>query len=282
MMWFLIIYSAVLFSLASLNAQEDTTRKNLGHPFRRGIHRKRLRRQQQRKKQQEERNNQSPHVSVTTKVHPVGQAGSLLTKEQHPAISTEQIEQKNLHENNKIEFEQVKVLERAQEAKSTTKLSYPISSLYPKNVKDNTNENIEVNFNKTEFNNFLSWIESIFHVSFITGDALNPTPKDLTKLGGNTITYQTNRPLSKKQVWRLFLNFLELFNLSAIPYEYEDDHPTSFNIIPSPQSKRAALPSFIGTDYKELPDDDTRIRYVYFVQNAQVNSIYNVILDMIS
>ena len=156
-------------------------------------------------------------------------------------------------------------------------LQRSLNSLLPKEAVHNAYDTIEVNLEKTDVLNLLEWIKKIFKINFLSGDALNPPGPG--KIAGNLITYKTHTSITKREVWDLFLKFLDLFNVTLIPTHYLDGHPTSFNIVPADAANQSPLPVFIGVKWQDLPENDTKIRYVYFIQNSQLATLNAIAQD---
>lgn len=170
----------------------------------------------------------------------------------------------------------------AHEKEELQRLERPVTALYPKLATSDPTDTIEVNLQETDFLNFLQWIESIYQVKFISGDDLNPAGETTPKAAGKKITYKTHAPLTKKQVWDLFLELIYLFGLTPIANAYEQDYPTRFTLLSNQAAKNAAVPAFVGLDWRKIPTIDSVIRYVYFVENSQVAAIFNIVKDLVS
>lgn len=160
------------------------------------------------------------------------------------------------------------------------------NNLWPWQAIYDTTNLISVNLDKTELLNFLQWIEAIFKVKFLTGDSVTPSAPG--KVSGNLITYKTHKPMTKREVWDLFLNLLDLFGLTLVATHYTDylhtsetadDYPDSYTVMPTDMANQAALPSFVGIDWQALPNNDTKIRYVYFVENGPAADLANLVQD---
>lgn len=153
-----------------------------------------------------------------------------------------------------------------------------VSSLIPKEAYD-TEEVISVNLDNTPLPNLLAYMEGLIKVKFLSGDAINPPPQAAGKITGNLISYKTHKPMSKKSVWELFLNFLDLFGLTLVATHYTDNYPDSYTAMPLDAANQAPLPAFVGVDWKSLPDNDIKIRYVYFVENGPAANLSNIVQD---
>ena len=100
----------------------------------------------------------------------------------------------------------------------------------------------------------------------------------LQPLAGTRITFKSNVPLTLKQAWEYGLTFIEMAGFSVIPATL----PRTYRITVSaskdkPSANREPLPTFIGTDPALLPNNDTKIRYVYFAENAELPTIIQII-----
>jgi general secretion pathway protein D len=181
--------------------------------------------------------------------------------------------------------ELTKVLEEAEkrpDGRKATEYTPPEISIRPATANDV--EKIDVNFDKADLSNILSWISNLFKVSFLTDDALNPVPQR----GGKTytvadkkITFKTHVPLTKRQVWDLFLTFLDLWGISI----QRTSHPEIYQIVPTDNTApnsvtKGSIPAYIGTNWEDLPDSDVYIRYVYFVKNASLSTLQTILNDL--
>lgn len=143
---------------------------------------------------------------------------------------------------------------------------------------DEGGELLELNFKDAEMSVLIGYIEKKFGVTFILDDQLNPPPQGGKKLLGTKLTFRTHQPLTKREVWDIFLTFLDMAGLGIQPggsprvYRVTATDPKSpFTV------SRGALPTYIGVDYSVIPNNDQRIRYVYFVENTSLDVIKNVI-----
>lgn len=150
-------------------------------------------------------------------------------------------------------------------------------TLFPKALDQDDKETIEVNLDKIDLPNLLTFISNVFSIQILTGDAT--TPPSAGKVSGNLITYKTHTPLTKRQLWDLFLRFLDILNLTLIPNAYDDSYPVAFTVVPLDASNATPLPVLLGINWRELPENDTKIRYVYFVENSQLATLNNIAQD---
>lgn len=149
--------------------------------------------------------------------------------------------------------------------------------VYPRDASDDIEDKIEVNLEAADLQNVLDWISSTMHVSFLSDDNINPSGK--YKAGGHSITFKTNTPLTKKKVWDLFLSWLDMVGLAVVP----GSHTDFYKIVSTTDDKaplyanRSPLPSYINVHWKDLPENDTRIRYVYLLENTTVAMLQDII-----
>jgi general secretion pathway protein D len=143
----------------------------------------------------------------------------------------------------------------------------------PITIKEEDEDSIELNFENADLQNFVKQIEDIFEVTFISDDALSPLPQGKKTIKNNKISFKTNIPLSKKEAWNLFVTFLDIAGFAITPQA----DPKIFRITTIEAARKAPLPTFIGVDYKTLPDTDELIRYVYFLENASTETIMGIV-----
>ena len=141
-------------------------------------------------------------------------------------------------------------------------------------------ETIDFNFENTSLEQLVNYVADVFHYQFISPEILDPLPQGEKKIKGNLVSFKTNRSLSKKEAWDLFLTFLNMAGFGVTP----DPQPNTFRILSFDAAKRAPLPTFIGIDPNSIPDDiassDQLIRYVYFIENTTVKALKPIIDQM--
>lgn len=135
---------------------------------------------------------------------------------------------------------------------------------------------IDLNFENADLQNMVDYIAELFEVSFIPDDAVKPMLQTGKGVSGNKITFRTEKPMTKRAVWSIFTTFLDMTGLSVA----ETPVQTIFRITSAPNANKLPLQAFIGVSPDLLPDNDNRIRYVYFLANATVDSIKPIIDQM--
>lgn len=154
--------------------------------------------------------------------------------------------------------------------------------LNPWDIGD-ADELVEFEFEDADLSSFIRYIQERFELTFILDDDIQPTPKGGKNVLGTKVSFKTHKPLTKKDAWAVFLKFLDMAGLTVVPgpgaYTYLIN-PTA-NDATSPLSlAKTPLPIFIGTNPDMLPDNDTYIRYVYFVRDANQDVIRSIIDSM--
>lgn len=134
---------------------------------------------------------------------------------------------------------------------------------------------IEFNFEGASLKNLIQQIEAIFDVTFITDDAINPLPKAAggAAIEGNKITFKTNEPLTKQQAWDLFITFLDVSGFALT----QQATPNMYRIKPTQNAYTSTLRTFIGTSIDELPESDEIVRFMYFIENSEIDTLKPII-----
>jgi|GEM_PF-2379305 len=138
---------------------------------------------------------------------------------------------------------------------------------------------VEFLFDNAELSTLLQYVEERFNVIFILDDAIQPLPTGGKSIVGTKISFKTHKPLSRKDAWNLFVTFLDMAGLAPAPGPGKN----VYKLMPSQDPKAARnvthspLPTFIGVDPSLIPNNDVRIRYIYFVENASLDVVTNVI-----
>ncbi len=139
-------------------------------------------------------------------------------------------------------------------------------------------ETIEFYFENTDLQNVATQVSQLYNVTFIMDDIITPLASGNKALKGNKLSFKTHKPLNKKEGWNLFLTFLDIAGFAIVP----DADPKIFRITTVQKAQRAAIPSFIGVTPESLPDSDQMIRYVYFIENINPETLKGIIDQMLS
>lgn len=140
-------------------------------------------------------------------------------------------------------------------------------------------ERVEMNFENKELSELLRFLSQNLNVTFILDDDVEPARAEgLQPIGGTKITFKSHVPLTLKQAWEIGQTFLEMSGFSVIPATL----PRTYRVTASaskdkPSANREPLPTFIGTDPELLPNNDSKIRYVYFAENAELPTVIQII-----
>lgn len=141
-------------------------------------------------------------------------------------------------------------------------------------------ETIDFNFENTSLQQLVEYIADVFHYQFISPEILSPLPQGDKSIKGNLISFKTNRSLSKKEAWNLFLTFLNMAGFGVTP----DPQPNTYRILAFDTAKRSPLPTFIGIDTNSLPEElissEQLIRYIYFIENTTIEALQPIVEQM--
>jgi general secretion pathway protein D len=134
-------------------------------------------------------------------------------------------------------------------------------------------EKIELNLEDSDLENFAKQIEQLFDVTFVPDDIVIPMLSGKKAVKGNKITFRSNKPLKKSDVWSFFLTALDLAGLALVPMP----QPQFFRITKIDDARKSPIPVYIGVSPDTLPDNDQLIRFVYFIEEGSLTTIKNVI-----
>jgi len=134
-------------------------------------------------------------------------------------------------------------------------------------------EKVEFNFEDIDLQTIVTYIQEQFNITFITDDMIQPTPPGSRPLKGNKVSFKTNKLLSKREAWDLFVTFLHMAQFAIIP----GTNPKQFRIKTITDAKRSPLMTYIGIDHALLPSNDELIRYIYFVENSSLDTITTIV-----
>ncbi|MGB8468117.1 MAG: secretin N-terminal domain-containing protein [Candidatus Babeliales bacterium] len=137
---------------------------------------------------------------------------------------------------------------------------------------------IEINLENSDLQNIIAWISAQYHVSFVSEETLQPLPAGSKTITGNSIIFHSHKSLSKKEMWDLFITFLDLYGLTLVATAHADIYKIKITEPNKAQSaNKTALPSYINVHWKNLPQDDMRIRYIYFVKNSTLAALQGIV-----
>jgi general secretion pathway protein D len=134
-------------------------------------------------------------------------------------------------------------------------------------------QSIELHLENADLSILVSQIAEIFGRKFLTDDMIDPLPADGRSVKGNKITFKTHHPLSKNEVWNIFLSLMEMAKFAVVPQEEFG----VYRITSQDKAKHGPLNTFIGVSASALPENDELIRYVYFVENTNLDTLKPII-----
>lgn len=176
-----------------------------------------------------------------------------------------------------------KVIRKTQKTTSTSTPKKNSPSVYLDSYTEpwrdmNPDEKISMQFDNADLVFLLDYLERAFNITFILDDNIKPPSPNARLVSGNKVTFKSQVPLNRQQIWELGNTFLEMAGLAIVPLPT----PRTYRVMASaaqgtaPSANREPLPTFIGTDIDSLPQTG-KIRYVYFVENADTATIKSVV-----
>ena len=152
------------------------------------------------------------------------------------------------------------------------KESKPDEKQTPK-VSDADEPAIEFNFENADLETLINQVADLFDLTFVADDSITPMLANTRSVRGNKISFKTQRTLSKREAWNLFLTFLEIAGFAVI----SDANPKIKRIVTIELARKSPLPAYIGVPSSTLPDNDSMVRFVYFVENTSLETIRPIV-----
>ncbi len=187
---------------------------------------------------------------------------------QNPAINNANVlNTKTLEDTIPLELQQLE--QRVEEDKKNDQA--PI-----KKPVNNENDKIEFHFENADLQNLVTQIETLYDVTFIPDDAISPLGPGGKAIKGNKISFKTQKPLSKKEAWDLFITFLNIAGFAVVP----EADPKRYRIVSIEKAQKSPVPVYIGVDpsvLEEIRDNDQMIRFVYFIENTKLETLTPIV-----
>jgi len=127
-------------------------------------------------------------------------------------------------------------------------------------------EELYLNFENTELSNFINYMAELKKINLIPDNTM----------AGNKVSLTVRDPLSVDQAWNVFLTVLEMAGFSIIKVG------DMYKIVPKDKKLTQPLPAYINVPYTTLPESDLVVRYVYFLNNLQAESVVDLVTSMLS
>lgn len=145
-------------------------------------------------------------------------------------------------------------------------------------TNEKAQQTIRFFFENASLDNLVQYIEDLFKIKFFVDDDISPTPTNGAVLKGHKITFKTNKALTKKEAWSLFLSFMDIAGLAIVPGTSKD----FYRITTQTNANQEYIPTYFDTDINELPDNSSKVRYVFFIKNSPLNTIQSVMQGLAS
>ncbi|MGB8468116.1 MAG: secretin N-terminal domain-containing protein [Candidatus Babeliales bacterium] len=144
---------------------------------------------------------------------------------------------------------------------------------YPVQAQRN-DEKLFVSFDAISGSDLLTWMSTQLQIVLIT-QATVVTGKEsaeATALHNSKFTFSAPQALTKKEIWDLFTQWLELMGLT-ITHTREN----IYSIKPSARKELGPVTTLLNLTYEQIPDSNEQIRYIYFFKNSQITALMPVI-----
>jgi len=142
---------------------------------------------------------------------------------------------------------------------------------------------ISFNFEEASLSNLLSYIETVFDIKFISEDIVTGakdakgTPVVTASVTGHKINFRTNKNLTYKEAWDLFVTFMHISGFNIIPMPSD----RFYRVVPIAKTVAETIPVYVGVDHEVLPDSDMFVRYIYFSKNlSELTKVQALLLKM--
>ena len=133
-------------------------------------------------------------------------------------------------------------------------------------------------FEDTTLQNLVTYVEQLLNVTFLADDAITPLLQGGGTLQGQKVTFKTNKPLTRQEVWDLFMRLIDLAGLTVVPGPTKD----FYRITSTLNANKEVVPTYFDTPVEMLPNNPTKVRYVYFIKNSTVATVQNVATSLAS
>lgn len=147
-------------------------------------------------------------------------------------------------------------------------------------AKNEVIENQKVNFyfEDATLQNIVKYIETLFNITFLPDDAVDPILSGNGTLKGHKVSFKTNKALSRQEAWDVFVRLLDIAGLTIVP----GSTSSLYRITSVTAANKDALPLYIGIDRNKIPTNAEKIRYVYFVKNNSLATIQSIVSSLAS
>lgn len=137
---------------------------------------------------------------------------------------------------------------------------------------------IEFHFENADLEMLINQVSELFDVTFVADDSIMPMLQGAKSVRGNKISFKTQRPLTRKDAWDLFITFLDIAGFAVI----SEANPKLKRIVTIDLARRSPLKAFIGVPPSELPNSDEMIRFVYFLENISLETVRPILASLSS
>lgn len=127
-------------------------------------------------------------------------------------------------------------------------------------------KDIYLDFENSDLKAFVSYIEQIRDINITTDKSIE----------NQKISLSMRSPVTKDGAWNIFLTVLEMSGFSIVKLG------EVYSVMPRDKKNLQPLPTFIGVNPDQLPDNNLTIRYVAFLDNIPVAEVTPLLSSMLS
>lgn len=148
--------------------------------------------------------------------------------------------------------------------------------VYPPSIENST-ELIDIAFDSIRGDALTDWITHVFGVTFLTTDLVQ-NGSEKSPLAKSVFSFTSSQKMSKKEIWDLFLQWLNFLSLYVVP-----GHTANTFIIKNIPSTNAhhLIPTetYFNTPWQKIPASSSIIRYLYTFKQVPVSTFKNLISE---
>lgn len=145
-------------------------------------------------------------------------------------------------------------------------------------LEEEKEQKIFLNFENASLQAVIEYMQNLFNVTFLPDDVIKPLIQGAGTLEGHKLSFKSNRGLSHEEVWNIFVRFIDMAGLVLYP----DSLDKVYRITAAAGANQKPLPVYFDEALSDIPDNPTKVRYVYYVKNNSLTTIQNVVTALAS
>lgn len=174
--------------------------------------------------------------------------------------------------------EKIWVPESREPEKALVPTAQEVSDFSKAKEEEEKEQKIYLNFENASLQTVIEYMQDLFDVTFLPDDVIKPLVQNAATLEGHKLSFKSNRGLSHEEVWNIFVRFLDMAGLAIYPISLEK----TYRITAAAGANQKPLPVYFDKALSDVPDNPTKVRYVYYVKNNSLTTLQNVITSLVS